>query len=148
MKKDCLAKAYGCGLALLAKGEAPMLLIVRLWMAQVFFVSGWLKIMDWETTLALFTYEHPVPLLPPAAAAVTGTAFELLCPVALTLGLLARAATLPLLAMTAVINFTYMDNVQHYYWAMLLGVILFAGPGKWSADYWLSRRFPGLNGKY
>lgn len=118
-----------------------MLLVVRLWMAHVFFVSGLLKASDWDNTLYLFTNEFPVPFMPPFLAAVMGTTFELLCPVALTLGLAARLATLPLLVMTAVINFTYSEALEHYYWAMLLGVILFNGPGKLSLDYYLSRKF-------
>jgi putative oxidoreductase len=118
-----------------------MLLIIRLWMAHVFWVSGILKISDWGTTLELFTSEHPVPFMPPLVAAIFGTTFELCCPILLTLGLAARLATLPLLAMTAVINFTYLDVTEHYYWAMLLGVILFCGPGRLSVDYWLSKRY-------
>lgn len=128
--------------------EPTMLLVIRLWMANVFFVSGWLKVNNWENTLLLFTYEHPVPLMPPYMAAMMGTFFELACPVALALGLLSRLATLPMLAMTAVIQFTYLDNIQHYYWAMLLGTLLFVGPGKWSLDYVLSSRKPALSGHY
>jgi putative oxidoreductase len=118
-----------------------MLLVIRLWMAHAFWVSGVLKISDWENTLYLFTHEFPVPFLPPPVAAIFGTAFELCCPVLLTLGFAARLATLPLLVMTAVINFTYQDATEHYYWAMLLGIILFYGPGKISVDYILSKKF-------
>lgn len=121
---------------------------IRLWMARVFFASGILKISDWQTTLTLFTYEHPVPFMTPVLAAVLGTSFELLCPFALVFGLFARLATLPLLAMTAVIQFTYLDHIQHYYWAMLLGMILFTGPGEWSLDYFISRKIPALDRKF
>lgn len=118
-----------------------MMLIVRLWMAQVFWVSGVLKISDWDNTIYLFTNEFPVPFMPPLLAAISGTFFELICPVLLVLGLGARLATLPLIAMTAVINFTYSHALEHYYWAMLLGMILFYGPGKISVDYWLGKKF-------
>ena len=118
-----------------------MLLVIRLWMAHVFWVSGVLKISDWDNTLYLFTNEFPVPGLPPFVAAIFGTLFELSCPILLTLGFASRLATLPLLVMTAVINFTYANELEHYYWAMLLGVILCHGPGKLSVDYWLGKKF-------
>src|SRR3954465_14092067 len=107
-----------------------MMLVIRLWMAHVFFVSGILKISDWNNTIYLFTNEFPVPGMPPLLAAIFGTTFELACPVLLTLGLASRLATLPLLVMTAVINFTYQEALEHYYWAMLLGVIICVGPGR------------------
>ena len=116
-----------------------LLLAIRLWIANVFWKSGILKISNWDNTILLFTDEHPVPFLPPFFAAVSGTTFELLCPILLTFGLASRLATLPLLAMTAVIQFTYLDNIEHYYWAFLLATILCVGPGKISADYWVGK---------
>jgi len=56
-----------------------------------------------------------VPFLPPVFAAIMGTIFEISCPILLTLGLGTRLATLPLLVMTAVIQFTYDQNIQHAY---------------------------------
>ncbi|MDE3037946.1 MAG: DoxX family protein [Pseudomonadota bacterium] len=119
-------------------------LTLRLWMADVFWKSGVIKFNNWQSTIYLFTYEFPVPLLPVHVAAMLGTTFELLCPILLTLGLATRLATLPLLAMTALIEFTFDNNIQHYYWAMLLGVILLHGPGKLSLDYLIKRRFGSL----
>lgn len=62
-------------------------LAARIYVGQAFFLSGLTKIRDWETTIALFTDEYKVPLLSPAAAAVMGTAGELVLPVLLVLGL-------------------------------------------------------------
>ena len=56
-------------------------LLARLYVAQVFFLSGLTKVRDWDTTLALFMDEYKVPLLPPALAAVMGTEAALLPPV-------------------------------------------------------------------
>lgn len=139
---------YVSSLRVLQAVQPAMLFSVRVWMAKVFFVSGWLKLMNWENTMLLFTYEHPVPFLPPLLAAVSGTFFEIVCPLALVLGVATRLATLPLLAMAAVIQFTYLDHLQHYYWAMLLLITLFVGPGKWSVDAWLAKKFPALGGRY
>lgn len=118
-----------------------MMLVLRLWIAHVFWVSGILKVTSWDTTLTLFMYEHPVPFLPVSVAAFLGTGFEVICPVLLALGLGARLATLPLIAMTLVINFTYLEATEHYYWLMLLGAILFNGPGGLSLDAYIRRRY-------
>lgn len=120
--------------------QSVWLLLIRLWMANVFWVSGVQKISNWDTTILLFTDEHPVPLLPPEIAAVFGTTFELCCPVLLTIGLGSRLATLPLIAMTLVIQFTYLDHITHYYWLLLLVAILCFGPGKFSIDHWVARK--------
>lgn len=136
-----IIKLYKCFLNLADQAQPVVLLILRLWIAHVFWVSGLVKISDFDNTIALFEQEYKVPLLPPYFAALSGTAFELLCPVLLTLGLFTRAATLPLLAMTAVIQFTYDQNIQHTYWAMLLITILAFGAGKFSVDYQVRKRF-------
>lgn len=120
-----------------------VLLAIRLWIAKIFWTSGYLKITSWESTIWLFTEEHPVPFLPPLFAAISGTTFELACSVMLVLGLGARVATLPLLAMTAVIQFTYQNDIEHFYWAFLLAAILTMGPGKLSVDYLIKKRFGG-----
>ncbi|MDZ7921393.1 DoxX family membrane protein [Rhodoferax sp.] len=49
-------------------------LLARLYVAQVFFLSGLTKLRDWDITLALFADEYHVPLLSPAVAAALGTA--------------------------------------------------------------------------
>lgn len=115
-------------------------LAMRLWMASVFWKSGMLKIQDWQTTLLLFTDEHPVPFLPPEVAAFSAVSFELACPVFLVMGFATRIATLPMLAMTAVIQFTYLSDNDHLYWALLLCSLLFTGPGKLSIDYFIRKK--------
>jgi putative oxidoreductase len=116
-----------------------MLLIIRLWIANVFFSAGLVKIDDFSNTLYLFENEYAVPFINPVFAAYSATFFELVCGTLLAFGLLSRAATLPLLAMTAVIQLTYDQNIQHFYWAMLLGVVLTHGAGKISADYLIEK---------
>jgi putative oxidoreductase len=115
-------------------------LLVRIWVAIIFFKSGLTKLDDFETTIFLFAEEYKVPFIPPELAAYSGTLFELICPILLVLGLGSRVAALPLLAMTAVIQFTYLDHLQHYYWGILLAGIIFHGAGKWSLDYLVKQR--------
>lgn len=116
------------------KLEPLLLLIIRLWIANVFWKSGLVKLDDIEGTIYLFQNEYNVPLLPPVFAAYSSMFFELACPVLITLGLAARFAALPLIAMTAIIQFTYDQHTDHFYWAVLLGVILVRGAGFFSVD--------------
>lgn len=115
-------------------------LFIRLWMAEIFWSSGLAKIASWQTTVLLFAEEYRVPLLPPEWAAGLATATELSAPVLLAAGLLTRAATLPLLAMTLVIQLTYLDRPEHFLWMMLFGQILLRGPGPLSLDHLLGKR--------
>lgn len=121
-------------------GAPIILLIIRLWMARIFWYSGLVKISDWQSTIALFQYEYKVPVINPELAAYLAAATELTCPILLTLGIAARFATVPMLIMTAVIQFTYYNSNEHFYWAMLLATILCFGPGKISLDYWVRRK--------
>jgi putative oxidoreductase len=124
----------------------PLLLAIRLWMAEIFFRSGVLKIQDITAATFLFTEVHPVPLLPPPVAAWLAIAVELVASALLAVGLAARLAALPILAMTFVIQFVVGANDpafyarEHYYWMFLLGIVIAVGPGALSVDHWLVRR--------
>ena len=123
-------------------------LAIRLYVAQVFFRSGLLKIGNWSGTLYLFENEYSVPLLPPEAAAWLGTVGELFFPPLLALGLAARfsALALSVFNVVAVASFwRVLGNneaalMSHVYWGILLLVTLCHGPGKLSADYWVWKR--------
>jgi putative oxidoreductase len=136
-----IIRLHNCFLYYASAISPAMMLVLRLWMAKIFWASGILKVSDWQNTIALFTHEHPVPFLPVPLAAFMGTAFEIICPILLLTGFMTRAATLPLIVMTLVINFTYQETTEHYYWLMMLGVILTQGAGKLSADHWLRQRY-------
>jgi putative oxidoreductase len=114
-------------------------LVVRLWVAAVFFKSGLTKIQSWDTTILLFTNEYHVPLLSPHAAALLGTAAELTLPVLLALGLGSRlaAAALFVFNIVAVTSYPELEGAgldQHYVWGILLLVTLAHGPGALSVD--------------
>jgi putative oxidoreductase len=114
--------------------------IFRFAIAAVFWNSGMTKIASWQTTIVLFRDEYKVPLLPPELAASLAAAIELTCPVLLVLGLAARLATLPMLAMTIVIEaFVYPEDwIEHLGWAAFLLFILTRGPGPIALDRWLA----------
>lgn len=117
----------------------------RLYVGKVFFLSGLTKLRDWDTTLLLFTEEYHVPLLPPAPAAVLGTAGEVLLPVLLVLGWPGRfaAAGLFIVNAMAVISYPALEALElkdHYLWGVLLGYLVLHGVGNWSLEGWLSRK--------
>ena len=120
-------------------------LLIRLWVANVFWRSGLTKIESIDTTLTLFRYEYSVPLLPPEVAAYLATFTELTFSVLLTLGLAGRfsAGALFVLNAVAVISYPALHEaglIQHQLWGLLLLVPLFHGPGKLSLDYLMSRK--------
>jgi putative oxidoreductase len=119
-------------------------LAIRLYVAKVFFASGIIKIMSWDSTLALFATEFHVPVLSPTAAAYLGTAAELALPVLLALGIGTRFAAIALFIFNIVAVISYPDLSDaglkdHMLWGALLLVTLFYGPGKIAVDHWLQR---------
>ena len=127
--------------------QPPAALVTRVYLAQVFFLSGLTKLRDWETTLALFTDEYHVPLLPPALAAAMGTTGELALPLLLLLGLGGRFAALGLSVVNAVAVISLSEIApaalqQHVFWGSLLAGLAIYGPGLWSLDRWVAPRLP------
>jgi putative oxidoreductase len=116
-------------------------LAMRIAVGAVFFNSGLLKINSWEFAIKLFEDEYKVPLLEPVWAARLATFNELAFPVLLFLGLATRLATLPLLAMIAVIQiFVYPQAwAEHLLWTSILIFLLTRGPGAVSLDHLVER---------
>lgn len=84
--------------------------------------------------------------LPPETAAWLGTAVELCAPLLLVLGLCGRGAAAILFFFNLVAAESYpglgaAGIEQHQVWGIMLLVVLLHGPGAWSADAWLKRRF-------
>lgn len=119
-----------------------MLLMIRLYMASIFFQSGWAKFDNiwtggWFNTVFLFKNIYKVPLFSPEVAAVFGTGSELVFSICLALGVFARIGAFGLLGVTAVITFGVHSHFTHEFWAQLLAVSLVFGPGKFSFDGWI-----------
>ena len=120
-------------------------LAIRLYVAQVFFRSGLLKLQSWDSTLSLFANEYAVPLLPPELAAYLGTAAELCLPPLLALGIAGRFTAAALFVFNIVAATSYPDISDagikdHILWGALLAVTFFHGPGKLSVDHLFKRR--------
>ena len=123
-------------------------LFIRYWIAKVFFLAGLTKIGNWDTTVALFTYEYNVPLIPPECAAYLGTGVELIMPVFLLFGLGGRLPAIILFVFNIAAVFTYpyllteegqIGLNDHFYWGVLLMVISLHGVGKLSLDHLFKR---------
>lgn len=121
--------------------QSLALLGARLYVAQVFFLSGLTKLRDWSATLALFNDIYQVPLLPPTLAAWLGTAGELVLPVLLVLGLAGRFAGVGLFVVNlmAVLSLSADDlspaaQAQHALWGVLALAVVLWGAGRWSVD--------------
>jgi len=134
-----LSDLCGAAAARIDRLQSPFALIVRLYLAKVFFASGLTKIQDWSITLALFRNEYHVPLLPPAVAAALGTTAELALPVFIALGLGTRFAAVALFAFNIVAATSYPDLSDaglkdHILWGALMLVLFVYGPGRLALD--------------
>jgi putative oxidoreductase len=120
--------------------DAALLLLDRVAIAAIFFLSGRTKVEGLFTikasTYELFRSEYALPLVPPELAAQMAATAEHVLPLLLVLGLCTRGAALGLLGMTAVIEiFVYPDAwPTHLSWAALLLPLVAQGGGKWSLD--------------
>ena len=120
--------------------EWLQLLLARLAIASVFFLSGRTKVEGILTitpsTYALFADEYRVPLLPSDVAAHLATYAEHLFPILLVIGVFTRLSAAALLGMTLVIQtFVYPDAwPTHLTWAALLMLLMARGGGTISLD--------------
>ena len=117
-----------------------LLLVQRLGIAAVFFMSGRTKVDGLltvnDTAFELFRSDYALPLIPPEAAAYAATYSEHLFPILLLFGLFTRFSATALLVMTLVIEiFVYPDAwPTHLSWAGLLLPLIALGGGKLSLD--------------
>jgi putative oxidoreductase len=116
---------------------------MRIGVGAVFFNAGLLKYQSFEFAVKLFEEEYKVPFLDPAFAARLAMTQELTIPIFLFLGLATRIATLPLLGMVTVIQlFVYPGAwTDHLLWGSILIFLLTRGPGAFSLDHLIARRF-------
>jgi len=120
--------------------EDLILLVTRLGVAGVFFMSGRSKVDGFlhitDGTYTLFREDYHVPLIPPEIAAHMATYAEHAFSILLVLGLFTRFSALGFFFMTAIIEiFVYPDAwPTHLSWAALLLLLLARGGGAWSLD--------------
>lgn len=140
-----LINYYDKAISLLQQYIEPLVLLAsRLWVASIFWKSGYLKVTTWDSTLYLFEEEYQVPFLPWELAAYLGTAAELILPVFMVLGLLTRPMAVMLFAVNAIAVISYpviWDNgfFDHQFWGALILMNIIWGGGKISVDYLLTK---------
>jgi putative oxidoreductase len=120
--------------------DAFLLLIARLGIAAVFFMSGRTKVDGilhiTDGTYDLFRTEYALPFVPPEIAAVAATYSEHIFSILLVFGLATRFSALALFMMTLTIEiFVYPDAwPTHLSWAAILLPLIVRGGGAWSLD--------------
>src|SRR5271166_2738627 len=113
--------------------------LIRLALAEIFFVSGVLKLTNWKTALDLAAYEYPVSFMSPVTAAYVGVSIEVGGAVLLALGFMTRYAAVPMLILSLVIQFAYKPFDSQLFWAALFGWYAIQGAGPISVDSLLRR---------
>ncbi|EGD58056.1 hypothetical protein Y88_0108 [Novosphingobium nitrogenifigens DSM 19370] len=128
------------GLAERLLPASVLLLVARLGIASIFFLSGRTKVSGLltitDSAYYLFETDYRLPFLPPHVAAHIATYSEHLFPILLVLGLGTRFAALSILGMTTVIEvFVYPDAwPTHLSWAGLLLPLIAQGGGTFALD--------------
>jgi putative oxidoreductase len=128
------------GLARKVLPDDVLLLVARLGVASVFFLSGRTKVEGLlhitDGTYSLFAEDYALPLVPSDLAAHLATYSEHLFSILLVLGLFTRLSALAFLGMTLVIEvFVYPDAWStHLSWAAILLFLTAKGGGTWSLD--------------
>lgn len=126
-------------------------LVLRLYLASIFWKAGWLKVErvlneDFASTVEAFTDYYPIPGVDPILAATGATIMEPLLAVLIALGLFGRFAGGGLLVMALVIEYawaiqqdpyTFPFNHEHVVWMIISAGVLLRGAGKISLDHLL-----------
>ena len=146
LKDSAIVQYYNKAICLLNCGAPIGDLLVRLWVANVFWKSGLTKISNLSSTMYLFEYEYAVPIIPFELAAYLAIFAELVFPILLVLGFATRltAGALFIFNVVAVISYPTLNPagiVQHQVWGILLLIPLLHGAGAISLDHFIKKRF-------
>lgn len=143
-----MIKFYGKLCGVLDHLQSPLLLVIRLYWGWHFFIAGKGKLMNLERVTGFFT-DLGIPF-PSVNAAIAGTT-ECVGGVLLILGLGSRLVSIPL-AFTMMVayvtahreslwNFEEMIKQEPYTFLMAVVIVLIFGPGKFSIDNLLKRKY-------
>jgi putative oxidoreductase len=122
-------------------------LLLRIYVAKIFFLAGLSKMHDWDMTISLFTDEYQVPWLSAQVAAFVCTAGELVFPVMLVAGLFRQFAALGLLAVNVMAVISYYHVLRdmpvalqdHLEWGLMLLLLASLPLQFFSIDFFFSK---------
>ena len=114
-------------------------LLIRLIIAQTFFRSGFLKLMDWDKAVLLASIEYPVPWMAPELAAGFGLVIETLGPLLLLFGLFTRPAAFAMMVLLAVSQIYYLPTTSNLFLIAMLGWYSLHGASSASFDRLFAR---------
>jgi len=114
-------------------------LLIRLWIAKLFFLFGVRELMFWTTTLQIVVEQNPFPALAPTVSAYLSTGADLICAILLALGFMTRYASFPLLILAAITQFRFEAFDTQLFWIALFGWYVIHGAGPISLDHLLRR---------
>jgi putative oxidoreductase len=140
--------------------DSLIALIGRFSIAAIFWKSGQTKVQGFaidivsgeltfglprlsDSVVELFRDEYKLPLVPPELAAPMAAFAEHLFPLLILIGLATRFSAAALLVMTLTIQLlVYPDAYPtHGVWAAVLIFLMAKGPGVFSLDHLISRRY-------
>lgn len=111
-----------------------VLLSIRLYMASIFLISAKNGIVDMDNRIFLFEHEYALPSINHVFAAYSATFFEAFSAIAIAIGFWTRVNSIPLIAITLVIQFLVYQNNDHFFWLLSLSTLLAFGGGALSVD--------------
>jgi putative oxidoreductase len=114
-------------------------LLIRLWIAKLFFFFGVQELMHWTAALRIADEQNPFPLLTPTVSAYLSAGADLFCAILLVLGFMTRYASLPLLILAAITQFRIEALDTQLFWIALFGWYVIHGAGPISLDHLLRR---------
>ena len=114
-------------------------LIIRLWVAKLFFFFGIQQLMHWTAALQITNEENPFPQLAPAVSAYLSTGANLVCAILLALGAMTRYASVPLLILAVITQFRFEPFDTQLFWIALFCWYVIHGAGPISFDHLLRR---------
>src|SRR5271170_1672297 len=114
-------------------------LIIRLWIAKLFFFFGMQQLMHWTAALQIVDEDNPFPLLAPIVSAYLSTGANLLCAILLALGAMTRYASFPLLILAVITQIRFEPFDTQLFWIGLFCWYVIHGAGPISLDHLLRR---------
>jgi NADH dehydrogenase/putative oxidoreductase len=121
-------------------GTAPVVdLAIRLWLAQLFWVSGVVGVLDWRAALSQTPWLAAALSMHPYQLAIALTALRLALSPLLLVGLATRLAATPIFLLSLAAYRANPGQDAPLLWALLGGWYLLVGPGPISFDHVIAR---------